>query len=158
MKIRVTKPQAVSSASVSRGRNTAWPDNFDFAVGFSRQPLPIGNRFTQVTNTSGPGIKATDATAGDGFELAKLRPETLKPYRVKLPPTANVLSSRCTAGSISITESARAGFEKITNGVKQKLPSARRLGMESFSNLSPDRGMTAPVANRQSVQHSIAPP
>ena len=34
---------------------------FDFAVGFSRQPLPTGNRFAIVTNAGGPGIMATDA-------------------------------------------------------------------------------------------------
>ena len=32
--------------------------------------------------------------------------------------------------NISTAEEARAGFEKITNGVKQKLPGARLLGVE----------------------------
>jgi acetyltransferase len=32
--------------------------------------------------------------------------------------------------NIPTAEEARAGFEKITNGVKQKLPGARLLGVE----------------------------
>ena len=62
---------------------------FDFAVGFSRQPLPKGNRFAIVTNAGGPGIMATDASIRHGLELAKLRPETLESLKAKLPPTAN---------------------------------------------------------------------
>jgi acetyltransferase len=62
---------------------------FDFAVGFSRQPLPKGNRFAIVTNAGGPGIMATDAAIRYGLELAILRPETLESLKAKLPPTAN---------------------------------------------------------------------
>jgi hypothetical protein len=62
----------------------------DFAVGFSRQPLPKGNRFAIVTNAGGPGIMATDAAIRHGLELAKLRPETLESLKAKLPPTANL--------------------------------------------------------------------
>lgn len=65
---------------------------FDFAVGFSRQPLPAGNRFAIVTNAGGPGIMATDAAIRHGLELAKLRPDTLETLRAKLPPTANVFN------------------------------------------------------------------
>ena len=63
---------------------------FDFAVGFSRQPLPKGNRFAIVTNADGSGIMATDAAIRCGLELAKLRPETLESLKAKLPPTANL--------------------------------------------------------------------
>ena len=63
---------------------------FDFAVGFSRQPLPKGNRFAIVTNAGGPGIMATDAAIRHGLELAKLRPETLEALKAKLPPTASL--------------------------------------------------------------------
>jgi acetyltransferase len=62
---------------------------FDFAVGFSRQPLPKGNRFAIVTNAGGPGVMATDAAIRHGLELARLRPETLESLKAKLPPTAN---------------------------------------------------------------------
>ena len=65
---------------------------FDFAVGFSRQPLPKGNRFAIVTNAGGPGIMATDAAIRHGLELAKLRPETLESLKAKLPPTANLFN------------------------------------------------------------------
>ena len=65
---------------------------FDFAVGFSRQPLPKGNRFAIVTNAGGPGIMATDAAIRHGLELAKLRPETLEALKAKLPPTANLFN------------------------------------------------------------------
>ena len=62
---------------------------FDFAVGFSRQPLPKSNHFAIVTNAGGPGVMATDAAIRHGLELAKLRPETLEALKGKLPPTAN---------------------------------------------------------------------
>jgi acyl-CoA synthetase (NDP forming) len=86
----------------------------DFAVGFSRQPLLKGNRFAVVTNAGGPGIMATDASIQHGLELTTLRPETIESLRAKLPPTAK----------LSTAEDARAGFRKITNGVKQRAPSA----------------------------------
>lgn len=110
---------------------------FDFAVGFSRQPLPKGNRFAIVTNTDGPGIKATDATIRYGLDLTILRPETIESLRAKLPPTANFFEAVATslrdddvAGGLSIAERARVGFEQITNGVKQKLPGMRLLGLD----------------------------
>ena len=62
---------------------------FDFAVGFSRQPLPRGNRFAIVTNAGGPGIMATDAAIRHGLDLTTLRPETIESLQAKLPPTAN---------------------------------------------------------------------
>jgi acetyltransferase len=65
---------------------------FDFAVGFSRQPLPKGNRFAILTNAGGPGIMATDAAIRHGLELSKLRPETLEALMAKLPPTANIFN------------------------------------------------------------------
>ena len=86
----------------------------DFAVGFSRQPLPRGNRFAIVTNAGGPDIMATDVPIRHGLELTTLRPETIESFRAKLPPTAK----------ISTVEDARAGFRKITNGVKQRALSA----------------------------------
>jgi hypothetical protein len=66
-----------------------WKNFSDFAVGFSRQPLPRGNRFAIVTNAVGPGIMATDATIRHGLELTTLRPETIESVKAKLPPTAN---------------------------------------------------------------------
>ncbi len=143
---------------------------FDFAVGFSRQPLPKGNRFAIVTNAGGPGIMATDAAIRRGLEITTLRHETIESYKAKLPPTANFPSpvgvigdatqkgckgtlsavladsladgapalstARATAigrgaqPNTSTVEGARVGFRKITNGVKQRAPTARRLGVE----------------------------
>lgn len=107
--------------------------SFDFAVGFSRQPLPTGNRFASLTNASGPGIRATDATARRGLDLTTLRPETVESVTAKCSPTANVILPGPTAGTLSTSERARVGLEnKLTNGVKQKLPGAGLLGVESF--------------------------
>jgi hypothetical protein len=94
----------------------------DFAVGFSRQPLPKGKRFAAVLNTDRAGVKATDATIWWGLDPAKLRPETIEAHWAKLPPTA----------TISNSEEARIGHQKITNGVKQTSPGMWLLGVESF--------------------------
>lgn len=107
--------------------------NFDFAVGFSRQPLPTGNRFASLTNASGPGIRATDATARRGLDLTTLRPETVESVKAKRNPTANVIPPGAGAGTFSTSERARVGLEnKLTNGVKQKLPGAGLLGVENL--------------------------
>ena len=110
---------------------------FDFAVGFSRQPLPKGNRFAIVTNTDGSGIKATDATIRYGLDLTILRPETIESLQAKLPPTAILSEAAATshrdgdvAREFSMAERARVGFQQITNGVKQKLPGMRLLGLD----------------------------
>lgn len=174
----VSMPPEVSSSRPTAGVSVRRPSGlraatmerfFDFAVGFSRQPLPKGNRFAIVTNTDGPGIMATDAAIRRGLELTTLRPETNESYKAKLPPTANfpspvgvigdatqegrtgmlsaVLADSHADGApalltppraggpgsqpnISTIEGARVGFKKITNGVKQRAPSARRLGVE----------------------------
>ena len=63
---------------------------FDYAVAFSQQPLPKGNRVAIVTNAGGPGIMATDAAIRHGLDLAQLAPETVKQLAHDLPPTANV--------------------------------------------------------------------
>ena len=60
-------------------------DLFDFAEGFSYQPLPKGKRIAIVTNAGGPGIIATDFLKQYGLELAELSPKTKKKLRQKLP-------------------------------------------------------------------------
>jgi acyl-CoA synthetase (NDP forming) len=107
-------------------------EHFDFAVGFSRQPLPKGNRFAVVTKADGSSVMATDAPIRRGLELTTLRPETIESSKAKLPPTAK----------ISTAEDAGAGFKKITNGVKQRAPGARLLGVE----VVPGKGEGAHVA------------
>jgi len=63
---------------------------FNYALAFSTQPLPKGNRVAIVTNSGGPGIMATDALIRPGITLASLSEETKKKLREKLPPTASV--------------------------------------------------------------------
>ncbi|MCG3205134.1 MAG: Protein lysine acetyltransferase Pat [Elusimicrobia bacterium] len=63
---------------------------FDYAVAFSQQPLPKGNRVAIVTNAGGPGIMATDAAIRHGLELAKLDASTIESLKKELPITANV--------------------------------------------------------------------
>jgi acetyl coenzyme A synthetase (ADP forming)-like protein len=63
---------------------------FNYALAFSTQPLPKGNRVAIVTNSGGPGIMATDALVRPGITLATLSEETKKKLREKLPPTASV--------------------------------------------------------------------
>ncbi len=63
---------------------------FDYAVAFSQQPLPKGNRVAIVTNAGGPGIMATDAAVRHGLELAMLEPGTVDQLKRELPVTANV--------------------------------------------------------------------
>jgi acetyltransferase len=63
---------------------------FDFAVAFSRQPLPQGDRVVIVTNAGGPGIMATDAAIRHVLTLAPLTDETKAELRKTLPDTANV--------------------------------------------------------------------
>jgi hypothetical protein len=97
----------------------------DFAVGFSRQPLPNGRRFAIITNTGAAGISATHASTCYRLDLAILRPETVEPFRAKLPPTA-------TNFNLSTAEEARVGRKEIANGVKQQLSGAWPLGVEIF--------------------------
>jgi acetate---CoA ligase (ADP-forming) len=62
---------------------------FDYAVAFSSQPLPAGNRLAIVTNAGGPGIMATDAAEGKHISLTTLKKETIDKLMEKLPPTAS---------------------------------------------------------------------
>lgn len=124
-----------TGADACRGHHQPFP----FAAGFSRQPLPEGNRFAKITNADGPGVKATDATVCRGLELAILRPETLEPERAKLPPAANLFCRQ-----ISTLGGACIGSTRITNGIKQPLPGAALPGGEIFSALNPDDDRLSP--------------
>jgi acetate---CoA ligase (ADP-forming) len=65
-------------------------DLFNYALAFSTQPLPKGNRVAIVTNSGGPGIMATDSLVRPGITLASLSEETKRKLREKLPVTASV--------------------------------------------------------------------
>lgn len=63
---------------------------FNYAVAFSKQPLPKGNRVAIVTNAGGPGIIATDAAIRHGLTLAELDEKTKTVLKKFLPHTANI--------------------------------------------------------------------
>lgn len=62
---------------------------FEYALAFSNQPLPSGNRAVIVTNAGGPGIMTTDACVRYGVNLAEFSDNTLTELKQKLPITAN---------------------------------------------------------------------
>ncbi|MEJ2672356.1 MAG: acetate--CoA ligase family protein [Deltaproteobacteria bacterium] len=63
---------------------------FDYALAFSTQPLPPGNRVAIVTNAGGLGIMTTDAAERYGLEIAELQEGTVARLKSELPPAANV--------------------------------------------------------------------
>jgi acetyl coenzyme A synthetase (ADP forming)-like protein len=63
---------------------------FDLAMGFSKNPLPRGNRLGILTNAGGPAIMATDAAINLGLTLGKLSERTCRELRRLLPPEASV--------------------------------------------------------------------
>jgi acetyltransferase len=63
---------------------------FDLALGFSKNPLPRGNRLAILTNAGGPAIMATDAAVNLGLTLASLSDHTCQELRRLLPPQASV--------------------------------------------------------------------
>ena len=65
-------------------------DLFDLAMGFSKNPLPRGNRLGILTNAGGPAIMATDTAIGLGLRVGKLSERTAAELRRLLPPEASV--------------------------------------------------------------------
>jgi acetyl coenzyme A synthetase (ADP forming)-like protein len=63
---------------------------FDLAMGFSKNPLPRGNRLGILTNAGGPAIMATDTAIGLGLTVGKLSERTTAELRRLLPPEASV--------------------------------------------------------------------
>jgi acetyl coenzyme A synthetase (ADP forming)-like protein len=63
---------------------------FDFALGFSKNPLPRGNRVGILTNAGGPAIMATDTAISLGLSIAKLSEQTHRELRSQLPPEASL--------------------------------------------------------------------
>lgn len=63
---------------------------FDLAMGFSKNPLPRGNRLGILTNAGGPAIMATDTAIGLGLTVGKLSERTDADLRRLLPPEASV--------------------------------------------------------------------
>lgn len=63
---------------------------FNYALGFSYQPLPAGLRLAIVTNAGGPGIIAADAVDRSRLSMASFDRATVERLREGLPPTAAV--------------------------------------------------------------------
>ena len=63
---------------------------FHYAIAFSRQPVPKGNKIAIVTNAGGPGIMATDAAIRHDLTLAALSEETQAALKEHLPSTASI--------------------------------------------------------------------
>ena len=106
----ITIPEITTIMSRRQPARTAVDGANDFAVGFSRQPLPNGQQFAIRTHTGAAGISAIYASTC---------------FPAKLLPTA-------TNFELSTAEEAGVGPKKITNGVKQQL-GIGRLGVENFS-------------------------
>ena len=62
---------------------------FDYAVAFSKLPVPEGPRVAIITNAGGPGIMATDAAIRSDLEMAAFEEKTVKELRKHLPPSSN---------------------------------------------------------------------
>jgi acetyltransferase len=60
-------------------------DVFYTVEALSKQPRPLGNRLTILTNAGGPGVLATDALIEGGGELATITPETVEKLSAFLP-------------------------------------------------------------------------
>ena len=63
---------------------------FDLALGFSKNPVPRGNRLGILTNAGGPAIMATDTAINLGLTLGRLSERTRAELRRLLPPEASV--------------------------------------------------------------------
>jgi acetyltransferase len=61
---------------------------FDYAIAFSRQPIPKSNRVGIITNAGGPGILTTDACIRYGMSIPTPTPETISTLKAFLPAAA----------------------------------------------------------------------
>jgi acetyl coenzyme A synthetase (ADP forming)-like protein len=63
---------------------------FELAMGFTKNPLPRGNRLGILTNAGGPAIMATDTAISLGLSVGKLSERTTAELRRLLPPEASL--------------------------------------------------------------------
>jgi acetyltransferase len=77
---------AFRHAGIVRARSVQ--DLFDFAAGFSQQPVPSGPGVAILTNAGGPAVMATDAADDEGVALASFDGDTLARLREVLPDAA----------------------------------------------------------------------
>jgi acetyltransferase len=71
-------------------RATTLEELFDFAMAFSNQPIPRGDRVAIITNAGGPGILTADACESLGLEITPLTEETQRRLRAEVPEEASV--------------------------------------------------------------------
>ena len=135
MTTHLQQTRMVSDRAAERGQEhrVCVGQAYDFAVGFSRQPLPNGRHFAIITNTGAAGVFATDASTCHRLDLTILRPETVEPFPAKMPPTA-------TNFRLSTAEEARVGLNEKANGVKQQRSGLWPLGVEIFWATHPPVG------------------
>lgn len=65
---------------------------FDLAMGFTKNPVPRGNRLGILTNAGGPAIMATDTAIGLGLAIGKYSERTTAELRRLLPPEASIVN------------------------------------------------------------------
>ncbi|MFZ5833506.1 MAG: acetate--CoA ligase family protein [Planctomycetota bacterium] len=63
---------------------------FDYALLYTTQPLPRGDRIAIITNAGGPGIMATDSAVKYGLKLSELTEATKETLKKALPDTASL--------------------------------------------------------------------
>jgi acetate---CoA ligase (ADP-forming) len=71
-------------------RATTLEELFDFAMAFSNQPIPRGDRVAIITNAGGPGILTADACESLGLVITPLTEETRARLRAEVPEEASV--------------------------------------------------------------------
>ena len=71
-------------------RATTLEELFDFAMAFSNQPVPRGDRVAIITNAGGPGILTADACESLGLVIAPLAEETRNRLRAEVAEEASV--------------------------------------------------------------------
>jgi acetate---CoA ligase (ADP-forming) len=79
---------AFRRAGVVRAEN--FESLFDYAMAFSMQPLPKGDRVAIITNAGGPGIMAADAAEGLGLKMISPAPGSVAKLCAALPAAAAV--------------------------------------------------------------------
>jgi acetyltransferase len=65
---------------------------FDLAMGFTKNPIPRGNRLGILTNAGGPAIMATDTAIRLGLAMGRFSERTTAELRRLLPPEASVVN------------------------------------------------------------------
>ena len=63
---------------------------FDYAMAFSLQQLPRGNRVAVVSDAGGPAIMCVDELVANGLHLAELSPATVRLMETWAPPEASL--------------------------------------------------------------------